>query len=689
MRLLFEIGMEENPARFLKGALQDLKNNLEKKFGENRIKFSSIKTYGTPRRLVLEVEGIAGIQEDLNLLNMGPAKSVAFAPGGEISRAGLGFLKSQGVEMDGFEIVDTPKGEYIAVRKFIKGKNTKELLPKMLKDLVLELNFPRTMRWSDKNLKFARPVKWFLALLNDEVVDFEIEGIRSGRESRGHRFFGSDFTAESIDDYFEKVRENNVIIDIEERKNLILKLIDENCVGENERVHVEKELLDEVTNLVEYPFPIVGTFNSEFLEVPQEVLIISMQVHQRYFPILDMEGKLQPKFVVVRNGIEFSEQVRKGNEKVISARLSDARFFYNEDLKHPLENNIEKLKTVVYQKDLGTIYEKVERSKAIAERVVTILGMENRRENIIRCIHLSKADLVSNMIGEKEFTKLQGFMGAEYALKFKEDKDVALGIAEHYYPRFPGDLLPTTAEGTVTSICDRIDTLVGCFAVGLIPTGSKDPFALRRAAQGIVSIILNSNLEISIPELLNISLDILEAKNLLKRKREDIFSDVLEFIRQRAINSFTEMGHRKDIIGAVLEHEFNALTDAKIKIVALEEYSENENFQKFIQVLKRVGNISKECKSLDFNEELLQNEAEKELSNFIKEFEGKIQENLKDKNYTAYINNVVSSIPIVDRYFEEVMIMDRDENIKNNRLSQLKMLDSLYSKLANLKLVEA
>ncbi|MGL5963213.1 MAG: glycine--tRNA ligase subunit beta [Fusobacteriaceae bacterium] len=689
MRLLFEIGMEENPARFLKGALQDLKNNLEKKFGENRIKYNAVKTYGTPRRLIIEVEGIATVQEDLNLLNMGPAKSVAFAPSGEISRAGLGFLKSQGVEMDGFEIVDTPKGEYIAVKKFMKGRETSELLPEILKSLVLELSFPRTMRWSDKSLKFARPVKWFLALLNNDVVEFEIEGIKSGRESRGHRFFGSDFTAQTIDDYFEKVRKNNVIIDIEERKNLILKLIDENCVGENERVHVEKELLDEVTNLVEYPFPIVGTFNSEFLEVPQEVLIISMQVHQRYFPILDMDGKLQPKFVVVRNGVEFSEQVKKGNEKVISARLSDARFFYNEDLKNPLENNIEKLKTVVYQKDLGTIYQKIERSKVIAEKLIPMLGMEDKKENIVRCIELSKADLVSNMIGEKEFTKLQGFMGADYALKFKENKDVALGIAEHYYPRFPGDILPTTCEGIVTSICDRIDTLVGCFAVGLIPTGSKDPFALRRATQGIVSIILNSNLEICIPELVNIALDSLEAKELLKRDRDDIFKDVVEFVRQRAINSFNEMGHRKDIIISVLDHEFNTLTDARIKIVALEEYSQNENFEKFIQVLKRVGNISKDAGDTEFNEELLVTDAEKELSNFIKEFDSKIQENLKEKNYTAYINNVVSSIPLVDRYFEEVMIMDRDENIKNNRLAQLKMLDSLYSKLANLKLVEA
>lgn len=689
MRLLFEIGMEENPARFLKPALQELKSNLAKKFQENRIKFEDIKTFGTPRRMVLEVTGIAEVQEDLNLVNMGPAKSVAFDSTGEISRAGMGFLKSQGVGLEGFEIVDTPKGEYIAVRKFMEGKPTAELMPEILKSLVLEQTFPRTMKWSDMSLKFARPIKWFLALLENSVVEFEIEGIKSGRESRGHRFFGSDFTAESIDDYFRKVRENNVIIDIEERKNLILKLIDENCVTENEKVHVEKELLDEVTNLVEYPFPIVGSFNSEFLEVPQEVLIISMQVHQRYFPILDKDGKLQPKFVVVRNGVEFSEQVKKGNEKVLSARLSDARFFYQEDLKHPLEANIEKLKTVVYQKDLGTIYNKIERAKKIADKLIGKLGFESDRENILRCIDLCKADLVSNMIGEKEFTKLQGFMGADYALKSKENKNVALGIEEHYYPRFQGDVLPTTTEGVMAAICDRVDTLVGCFSVGLIPTGSKDPFALRRAAQGVVAIILNSNLEISIPELVNISLDTLEERGLLKRDRSEIFKDVVEFFRQRAINAFAENGHRKDIIAAVLDLEFDSLIDAKAKIVALEEYSRNENFEKFIQVLKRVGNISKECREIEFNEELLTHEAEKELAIFMKDFQEKILKNIEDKNYTAYINNVIYSIPLVDKYFEEVMIMDKDEAVKRNRLSQMKLLDGLYSKLANLKLVEA
>ena len=306
MRLLFEIGMEELPARFLNQALKDLKNNLEAKLKDGRISFKDIKTYGTPRRLVLDVHELGEQQEDLNIVNMGPAKNVAYGSNGEISRAGLGFAKSQGIEAEDLEIVSTPKGEYIAARKFMKGKETKELLPEILKSLVLELNFQKSMTWSDKKLRFARPVQWFLALCDNEVVKFEIEGMESGNKSRGHRFFGKEFEVNTIDEYFEKIRENNVIIDIEERKALIKKLINENCTNSGEQVLVEDELLDEVTNLIEYPCPIVGSFNSDFLEVPQEVLIISMEVHQRYFPILDSNGKLLPKFVVVRNGVELS-----------------------------------------------------------------------------------------------------------------------------------------------------------------------------------------------------------------------------------------------------------------------------------------------------------------------------------------------------------------------------------------------
>ncbi|MGL5232077.1 MAG: glycine--tRNA ligase subunit beta, partial [Fusobacteriaceae bacterium] len=497
MKLLFEIGMEEIPARFLDNALEELKKNMEKKLNDNRVKFESIKTFGTPRRLVIYVEGVAQEQEDLDVVNMGPAKSVAFSDSGEISRAGLGFLKSQGVDVSGMTVVSTPKGEYIAVKKFMKGGNTEDLLPEMLKSLVLELAFPKSMKWADKETRFARPLKWFLAFLDNKVLNFDVEGLSSGNKSRGHRFFGEEFTIDSADEYFDKIRKNNVIIDIQERKDLIKKLINENCIEKGEKAVIEDELLNEVANLVEYPYPLVGTFNSDFLEVPQEVLIISMQVHQRYFPILNEEGKLQPKFIVVRNGIEGSEYVRKGNEKVISARLSDARFFYNEDLKEPLHKSVEKLKTVVYQKDLGTIYDKIERMEKIAGAIVEKCGLESKKENIERTIYLCKADLVSNMIGEKEFTKLQGFMGAEYALKSGENEAVSIGIKEHYYPRFQGDILPSGIEGAIAGICDKLDTLVGCFAVGLIPTGSKDPFALRRAALGVVNVILNSKLEFS------------------------------------------------------------------------------------------------------------------------------------------------------------------------------------------------
>ena len=502
MNILLEIGMEEIPARFLKPALNDLEKNMKTYLKENRIVFEGIKTYGTPRRLILSISNLAEKQEDLNILNQGPAKHIAFGANGDLTKAGMGFAKSQGIEATDLDIIETPKGEYIAAKKFVKGKETKTLLPEALKGLVEGLTFPKSMKWSDKKIKFARPIQWILALSDNNLVEFEVEGYKSGKTSRGHRFFGEkEFTVTDIEDYFTKVKANNVIVDIEERKNMIVEMINKNCSSAGEKVVIEDELLDEVTNLVEYPYPIVGTFNSEFLEVPQDVLIISMQVHQRYFPILDSEGKLLPKFVVVRNGIDGSENVRIGNEKVLSARLSDARFFYQEDLKKPLSENVEKLKYVVFQKDLGTIHQKLERSKKIAEKLVDILGFEGNKSDILRTIELSKADLVSNMIGEKEFTKLQGFIGAEYALKSGENEKVAKGIEEHYYPRYQGDRLPQNIEGVITGICDRIDTLVGCFGIGLIPSGSKDPFALRRSALGIVNIIFNSKLDLSIGEL--------------------------------------------------------------------------------------------------------------------------------------------------------------------------------------------
>lgn len=688
MRLLFEIGMEEIPARFLEQALSDIKNNLQKKLKEDRIAFDSMKTYGTPRRLVLLVEGLGEKQEDLNMLNMGPAKSVAYDSNGEISRAGLGFAKSQGIEPKELELIETPKGEYIAARKFMKGEETSKLLPELLKSLVMELSFPNSMKWGEKHFRFARPIQWFLALADDEVVDFEIEDIRSGRKSKGHRFFGQEFEVATIDEYFQKIRENNVIIDIEERKNMIKSLIDENCIEEGEQVLIEPGLLSEVTNLVEYPYPIVGTFNSDFLEVPQDVLIISMEVHQRYFPILDSNGKLLPKFVVVRNGIDFSENVKKGNEKVLSARLADARFFYQEDLKNPLVNNVEKLKTVVFQKDLGTIYNKIERAGKVAEYLTKKLNIEDRAENVQRTILLAKADLVSNMIGEKEFTKLQGFMGADYALKSGEHELVSKGIEEHYYPRFQGDKLPTEYEGIIAGITDRLDTLCGCFGVGIIPSGSKDPFALRRAALGIVNIILNSKLDLSLDELVEESLKTLETAGVLKRPKAEVKKEIMEFFKQRAINVLTDMNYSKDVVLAVLDTDYDNLVEAQMKIEALEKFAKNEKFNKLVSMLKRVGNISKDHEGTVIDGNLLVADIEKELYTKSLEVSKAVEVELSNKEYTQYLETILSTEEIIDKYFESVMVMDKDENIKNNRLSQLRFISEIFNKIANLTLIE-
>lgn len=688
MRLLFEIGMEENPARFLVNALNSLKSNLEKKLKEQRIDYKEIKTYGTPRRLVILIEELAEKQRDLDILNMGPSKKVAYDENGEISRAGLGFAKSQKVEPKDLEIIETEKGEYIGVRKFSKGLDTKDLLSNLLKELVFELEFPKSMKWGDKNFRFARPIQWFLAICDDSLVEFEIEGIKSSLESRGHRFFGERFKISSVDEYFEKIRKNNVIVDIDERKQMITDMIEEKCTTPGEQVLIHKNLLDEVANLVEYPYPIVGTFNKDFLEVPQEVLIITMEVHQRYFPILDKDGKLLPKFVVVRNGIEDSEKVKLGNEKVLSARLADARFFYQEDLKKPFANNIEKLKTVVFQKDLGTIYSKTKRMEKIADLLIDNLDYEKYSINIKRTIALSKADLVSNMINEKEFTELQGFMGAKYALKNGEEETVAKGIEEHYLPRFKGDKLPTTKEGIVTGICDRLDTLVGCLGVGISVTGSKDPFALRRAALGIVNIILNSNLDVSLEELVEKTIEVLDEDKVLKKDRKTLKEEVLKFLKQRVINTFIDLGYRRDIIFSVVNISWDRVIDSKERIEILSEEIKNSNFKNIVRIIKRVENIVKSHKDTKVSEELFKEKIESELYNFINGLTIALENKILDKDYKGYLEDILSGEETINEYFEKVMVNVKDEPTKNNRLSQLKKIDEIFKKMAELSLIE-
>ena len=688
MNVLLEIGLEEIPARFLKPSLEDMKNYIEKELKEQRIAFENVITNGTPRRLLIEIKGLSEKQENLDEVNIGPSKNVAFDAIGQPTKACLGFAKSQNVEVSDLDIIDTGKGEYIAVKKFLEGQKTESLLPKILKSLILNLSFPKSMKWGTKKFKFVRPLRWILALVDSQVIPFEVEGIKSSNITRGHRFFGQpEFSVESIEDYYKKVKENFVIINIEERKASIVKQIEDRCVKSNEKVHIEEWLLDEVTNLVEYPYPLVGSFNTEFLEVPQEVLIISMQVHQRYFPILDENGKLLPKFVVVRNGIEESEHVVRGNETVIGARLSDARFFYNEDLKKDMEEFVESLKTVVFQKDLGTIYAKVERSKTLAEYLIKELKSD-KLDSVLRTVHLAKADLMSNMIGEKEFTKLQGFMGHQYAMVAGEDKNVALGIEEHYLPRFQGDSLPTTFEGAIAGIVDKVDTLVGCFGIGMKPSGSKDPYALRRATLGIVNVLLNSKISISIKGLIEKSLDIYESHGILKTSKVEVFDDIYEFFKQRIINVFTDKGYKKDIVNAVVNVNFDNLVELEHKVQTLEKVSIEPEFNEIINLLKRIENIIKDSKTSEINKELLKDEAEIALVNFAEEFNLKAQTELSNNNYEKYFKDILSGKTIINNFFESVMVMDKDEMIKNNRIAILKSLDNAFKQVADIKVID-
>lgn len=688
MNVLLEIGLEEIPARFLKPSLEDMKNYIEKELKEQRIAFENVITNGTPRRLLIEIKGLSEKQENLDEVNIGPSKNVAFDAIGQPTKACLGFAKSQNVEVSDLDIIDTGKGEYIAVKKFLEGQKTESLLPKILKSLILNLSFPKSMKWGTKKFKFVRPLRWILALVDSQVIPFEVEGIKSSNITRGHRFFGQpEFSVESIEDYYKKVKENFVIINIEERKASIVKQIEDRCVKSNEKVHIEEWLLDEVTNLVEYPYPLVGSFNTEFLEVPQEVLIISMQVHQRYFPILDENGKLLPKFVVVRNGIEESEHVVRGNETVIGARLSDARFFYNEDLKKDMEEFVESLKTVIFQKDLGTIYAKVERSKTLAEYLIKELKSD-KLDSVLRTVHLAKADLMSNMIGEKEFTKLQGFMGHQYAMVAGEDKNVALGIEEHYLPRFQGDSLPTTFEGAIAGIVDKVDTLVGCFGIGMKPSGSKDPYALRRATLGIVNVLLNSKISISIKGLIENSLDIYESHGILKTSKVEVFDDIYEFFKQRIINVFTDKGYKKDIVNAVVNVNFDNLVELEHKVQTLEKVSIEPEFNEIINLLKRIENIIKDSKNSEINKELLKDEAEIALVNFAEEFNLKAQTELSNNNYEKYFKDILSGKTIINNFFESVMVMDKDEMIKNNRIAILKSLDNAFKQVADIKVID-
>jgi len=652
MNFLFELGLEELPARYVDITSNELKNKVVDKLVSNKISFDSIENFSTPRRLSFIITNLCEKQEDITEEKFGPKLEIAIKDGMP-TKALLGFLATNGLAENEYEIVETERGAYTKITKHTKGRETKEILCEILDTSIRQLEFEKAMKWSDKQFRFVRPIKWIVAMLGDKVIDFSFENIKASNITRGMRVFASqEILIDKIENYEKLLFENYVVIRRDKREKMLLESIEKNCNTDTEKVVISKKLLDEVVNLVEYPYAIKGDFDEKYLKLPEELITITMETHQRYFPVRTNDGKLTNHFVVIRNGIDYSSKVKLGNEKVIEPRLADSKFFFDEDLKCNMNDWIEKLKNITFQKDMGTIYDKVQRAKKIAK----YLGAD---DNTMRAIELCKADLVSNVINEKEFTGLQGMMGEIYALNSGENSKVATAIREHYMPRFQTDTLPSSIEGSISAIADKLDTGMGAFCVGLKPTGSKDPYAIRRAIQGMVSIALNEKLDINYEDLSAKAYEIFSSDK--KVLSENVLSDFNNFVCQRLENVLQEF-YSKELISYIIgiEKNFKNIIEKLDKLKTIEN---TDDFNGLITILKRMKNIVKDNKCIDVNENLFTDEYEKAMFNlYIK---------LKDKSFSDIVDILTTNSSIINSYFDNVKINVSDEDIRNNRLALL------------------
>jgi len=679
--LLLEIGTEEIPAGFIPQALIDLEGLARKELEASRVDFGGVKTLGTPRRLVLFMESVSEKQRDVETKKIGPSKQAAFDGSGNPTRAAIGFAKGQSVSVESLEVIRTEKGEYVCAVKKEPGRSTLELLPSLLSRIILSIPFQKSMRWGEVSIRFARPIHWILALFGGEIVPFEIEDIHSGKVTYGHRFMHPGPAAVTdFRSYLQKTGEAFVIVDPGERKRRIEDEMDRKADSVSGKIPGDQPLLEEVNFLVEYPVALCGTFDREFLSLPKEVLIHSMKEHQRYFPVVDSEGNLLPHFVCISNIAPRDEKVVvKGNERVLRARLSDASFFFQEDLKIPLEKRVEQLKGVVFQAKLGTSFEKVTRFKQLASWIIERIAPPFR-ETVERAALLCKADLVTGMVGE--FPKLQGTVGKEYARLSGESPEVAEAIYEHYLPAFAGDRLPSSPAGDAISVADKLDTIVGCFGVGLLPTGTADPFGLRRQSLGILRILLEKKYSLSLEELIGESQELLKEK--AERPPEEVRQGVLDFFRVRYQNVLLDKGYAFDTIDAVLSVSFNDLVDVQSRMEALRTAREWKDFESIVIAFKRAMNILKGVPSpKEINPSLFKESSEQDLYQAYLRAEKEVGLSLGRRDYESSLREMTLMKSPIDAFFEGVMVMVEDEAIRNNRLALLERIGRLFLRIAD------
>ena len=687
--LLLEIGLEEMPAHVVTPSRIQLEEKVIKFLDEHHLDYETVQSFATPRRLAVKVTAIPEKQADVEEEVKGPAKKIALDAEGNWSKAAQGFVRGQGVTTEDIVFKELNGVEYVYVTKFTKGQSAKEVLTK-LNDVITSLTFPVTMHWANYDFEYIRPIHWIMALLDDEVIPFKVLDVTTGQTSRGHRFLGDDVTFQHANEYETKLKEQFVVVQPNERKQMIVDQANALAAEKNWQLALDEELLEEVTNLVEYPTAFVGSFDEKYLSVPDEVLVTSMKEHQRYFEVRNDQGLLMPHFIAVRNGDNVHlENVIKGNEKVLIARLEDAEFFYNEDKKLTIEACVEKLKNVTFHEKIGSIYEKMQRVALIAQIIGRKVGLsEDELEDLKRASEIYKFDLVTNMVGE--FPELQGIMGEKYALLQGEKPAVATAIREHYLPTSSEGELPETAIGAVLALADKLDSVFSFFSVGMIPTGSNDPYALRRQTYGVIRIIEDKGWTFPLVQL---QTEVDEAVNQDVEKYGVLLNEgqaeVVEFVKARLRQLLMTKNVRHDIIDAVVSAEQADLSKLFASANILKSRFEDQDFKPSMEALTRVINLAKKGQELlgdteeGIDPSLFENKAEKELYQAVNDLSEAFATRTIAENYEALVN----LRPLIDAYFNETMVMVEDEKVKQNRLKQLMQIAKMALSIASLDLL--
>lgn len=678
---LFEIGTEEMPAHVVAKSVKQLADRTGKFLKDNGLSFKNIKTFSTPRRLTILVQELAEKQADIDEIKKGPSKKIALDKDGNWSKAAEGFVRGQNMSVDDiyFQKIKDVEYAYIHVKK--EGKKATEILLGM-DQIVKELAFPTKMRWGNYDLEFVRPIHWIVSLFGSEIIPVKILDIVAGRKTYGHRFLGESLVLATSDDYESALKSQFVIADANQRKNMILSQINSLCEKNDWQVKIDSGLLEEVTNLVEYPTIFSGSFNEKYLNIPKEVLITSMKDNQRYFEVYDHEGTLINHFIAIRNGnSDYLDNVIAGNEKVLVARLDDAQFFYDEDKKYPLSHFVEKLSSVSFHDKIGSMAEKMLRVKLIGEYIGEKINISSSElADFDRAADIYKFDLVTNMVGE--FAELQGIMGTHYAELAGERKAVSQAIKESYLPSSSDGDLPTTKIGSLLSIADKLDTIIAFFGAGMIPNSSNDPYALRRSAYGIVRILINQSWNISIEDALKDIIALLKGKTVAKLPNDEATqAEISYFITNRVKQLLQVKKYSYDVIDTVLasnqQNVANILSIADI----LQENHDDSKFKKVVESLTRIANILKKAdfsEAEQINPDLFENNSEKALYDKI---------NLlldKSLDVKTLYSEFVQLQPVIDEYFDSNMILDKNEAVKINRLSQLKLIDKLALEFGDL-----